>query len=202
MIRVGLTGGYATGKSFVANELERLGCRLIYADKLGHEALLPSGEAYQPAVDLFGPEILTDGLIDRKKLGQIVFENPALLDRLSALVHPAVFRAEQELIDRYSRLDPNSVIVVEAAILIESGRRDTFDRIIVTTCSPETQIARAMKRDGLTREQVAARIAKQMPIEEKKGYADYLVDTDHPKEATIARVCDIFAQLKSLAVQS
>jgi dephospho-CoA kinase len=201
MLRVGLTGGYATGKSFVAGELEHLGCRLIYADQLGHEALLPSGAAYQPTIDLFGAEILTGDRIDRKELGQIVFENPGLLDRLSAVIHPAVFLAEEELIDKYTRLDPNSVIVVEAAILIESGRRDIFDRMIVTTCSPETQIARAMKRDGLTREQVAARLAKQMPIEEKSRYADYLVDTDQSKEATIAEVRGIFAHLKVLALQ-
>jgi dephospho-CoA kinase len=201
MLLVGLTGGYATGKSFVADELERLGCRLIYADRLGHHALLPSGEAYRPALDLFGKEILTDGLIDRKKLGRIVFAHPDLLDKLSALIHPAVFNAEQKLIEEYSRLDPHAIVVVEAAILIETGRCKIFDRLIVTVCSAETQLARAMKRDGLTREQVAGRLTKQMPLEEKSGYADYLVDTDGPKETTLSRVNEVFLDLRSLAQQ-
>lgn len=202
MLLVGLTGGYATGKSFVADELERLGCRLVYADSLGHQALLPSGEAYQPVLDLFGDEILTAGLIDRKRLGQIVFARPDLLDKLSALIHPAVFHAEQKLIEEYSRLDPRAIIVVEAAILIETGRHKIFDRLIVTVCSTETQIARAMKRDGLTREQVKTRLTKQMPVEEKSRYADYLVDTDGPKESTLFRVNEVFTELRGLAQQS
>lgn len=199
MLRVGLTGGYATGKSFVANELERLGCRLIYADKLGHEALLPSGEAYRAIIQLFGHDILSDGLIDRKKLGQIAFGHPDRLNRLSELIHPAVFHAEEKLVREYARLDPSVIVVIEAAILIETGRYKILDRIIVTTCSAETQIVRAMKRDGLTREQVAARLANQMPLEEKSRYADYLVNTDGPKEATLAGVNQIFAQLRELA---
>jgi dephospho-CoA kinase len=202
MLLVGLTGGYATGKSFVADELERLGCRLVYADSLGHQALLPSGQAYQPVLDLFGEEILTAGFIDRKKLGQIVFARPDLLDKLSALIHPAVFHAEQKLIEEYSRLNSRAIIVVEAAILIEAGRHKIFDRLIVTVCSTETQIARAMKRDGLTREQVKTRLAKQMPVEEKSSYADYLVDTDGPKESTLFRVNEVFTKLRGLAQQS
>lgn len=202
MLLVGLTGGYATGKSFVADELERLGCRLVYADSLGHQALLPSGQAYQPVLDLFGEEILTAGFIDRKKLGQIVFARPDLLDKLSALIHPAVFHAEQKLIEEYSRLNSRAIVVVEAAILIEAGRHKIFDRLIVTVCSTETQIARAMKRDGLTREQVKTRLAKQMPVEEKSSYADYLVDTDGPKESTLFRVNEVFTELRGLAQQS
>src|SRR3954468_15614200 len=99
MLLVGLTGGYATGKSFVASELERRGCHLIYADKLGHQVLEPGEEAYAAAIAIFGNEILReDQTIDRKKLGAIVFQNPEQLARLTAAVHPAVFKLEENLI--------------------------------------------------------------------------------------------------------
>jgi dephospho-CoA kinase len=203
MLRVGLTGGYATGKSFVAAELEQLGCHLIYADKLGHETLLPSGEAYGPAIQLFGSGILRpDGTIDRKALGDVVFENRVLLQRLTDLVHPAVFRLEEKLIAQFAASDPWGIVVVEAAILIETGRYRDYDRIIVTYCSLETQIARAIKRDHVTREQALARLANQKPVDEKRRFAHYLVDTDHMKEDTAASVKEIYLDLKRYAEQT
>jgi len=203
MLRVGLTGGYATGKSFVAAELEHLGCHLIYADRLGHETLLPSGEAYGPAIQLFGTSILQpDGTIDRKALGEIVFENRVLLEQLTDLVHPAVFRLEEKLMAQYAASDPSGIVVVEAAILIETGRYRDYDRIIVTYCSLETQIARAIKRDLVTREQALTRLKNQMPIEENRRFAHYLIDTDHTKEETAASVREIYLDLKRYAEQT
>ena len=203
MLTVGVTGGYATGKSFVAGELERLGSKLISADKLGHEALLPSGEAYEPAIALFGSSIVgPDGYIDRKKLGHIVFADPALLAKLTAIVHPAVFKLEAKLTAKYAEQDPAAVVVTEAAILIETGRYKMFDRLIVTVCSPETQVARGMKRDRLSREDVMDRIRHQIPLEEKRRYAHYIVDTDAPKAETIAQVEVIFRDLKRIAVNA
>ena len=199
MIKVGLTGGYASGKSFVARELERLGCRLIYADKLGHAVLEPTGEAYALSVEEFGRDILaSDGTIDRKKLGALVFRSPELLEKLSSFVHPAVFRLEERLLGEFEREDPHAIAVIEAAILIETGRNKVFDRLILTACNEEVQIARGMHRDGLTREEVLARLSKQMPTEEKKRYADFVIDTDGPKEQTLERVRNVFAELKSL----
>ena len=199
MIKVGLTGGYASGKSFVARELERLGCRLIYADQPGHAVLEPNGEAYAPTVEAFGPDILaSDGSIDRKKLGAIVFQSPEQLETLSSFVHPAVFRLEERLLSEFAREHPHTIAVIEAAILIETGRYQVFDRLILTACSEEVQIARGMHRDGLTREQVLARLSKQMPLEEKKRYADYVIDTGGPKEQTLEHVRAIFAELKAL----
>ena len=119
MLKVGLTGGYATGKSLVAKELEGLGCHLIYADELGHEVLRPDGEAYAATVETFGREILnSDGTIDRKRLGEIVFASPELLEQLSALVHPAVIRLEERLIEEFQTKDPHGIAVIEAAILL------------------------------------------------------------------------------------
>jgi dephospho-CoA kinase len=200
MLRVGLTGGYATGKSFVGSELESLGCRLIFADKLGHDVLLPDSDGYQAAIDLLGPRIVnSDGLIDRKKVASVVFNDPQLLGRLSEIVHPLVRAREAVLVEQYRREDPNAVIVTEAAILIETGRHKTFDRLIVTACSAAVQITRAMKRDGLTREEVLERIRRQIPLEEKRRYAHYVVETDGPKENTIAQVRAIYDDLRRVA---
>ena len=200
MIRVGLTGGYATGKSFVASELERLGCHLIYADVLGHTVLQPGGEAYDPAVELFGPDILDDhGAIDRKKLAGIVFESPELLQKLTDIVHPAVFRLEDAMLASFVQRDPLGISVIEAAILVETGRFKLFDRLIVTSCDEQTQIARGMKRDGVTRDEVLARLRKQLPLAEKMAHAHYVIDTSGTKEDTVRQVKEVYRDLEQLA---
>ena len=203
MLKVGLTGGYATGKTFVARELERLSCHLIYADELGHQVLLPEGEAYSPTVAAFGRGILEpDGRIDRKKLAAVVFPSAELLDKLSGFVHPAVFRLEQQLLTAIGEKDPHAIAVIEAAILIETERYKAFDRLIVTVCDADTQIARAMKRDHLTREEASARLGQQLPNEEKVRHAHYVVDTSGSKEQTLRRVAQIYRELKQLAESS
>jgi dephospho-CoA kinase len=200
MIKVGLTGGYATGKSFVAAEFERLGCHVIYADRLGHAVIEPGGHAYRPVVQAFGPEILgADQSIDRKKLASIVFSSPELLQRLNGFIHPAVFRLEEEMLDRFAKEDPRGIAMIEAAILIETGRYSVFDRLILTVCSTETQIARATRRDHVTREEVLARLSRQMPVEEKKRYAHYVINTDGPKDATLRQILPIYQDLTQLA---
>lgn len=200
MLKVGLTGGYASGKSFVAGELERRGCLLIYADQLGHAVLEKEGEAYAPTAEAFGAGILAaDGSIDRKKLAGAVFDSPELLAKLSSFVHPAVMRLEQQMFERWEVEHAGGIAVVEAAILIETGRYTAFDRMILVACDPATQIARGIKRDHLTREEVLARLARQMPLEEKKKYAHYIIDTDGPKETTIRQVDEVFRELKQRA---
>jgi dephospho-CoA kinase len=202
MLRVGLTGGYATGKTFVGRELEQLGCLLISADKLGHEVLEPGGEAYEPAHDAFGDAILNgDGTINRKKLGEIVFSSPEKLALLSGFVHPAVFHLENELMARYAEAKHDGIAVVEAAILIETGRFSTYERLIVTVCDSETQITRGMRRDHLTRDQVLERLAHQMPVEEKRKYADFVIDTSGEKAETIRATEAVYMELKSLVEQ-
>lgn len=200
MIKVGLTGGYATGKSFVAAEFERMGCHVIYADRLGHAVIEPSGAAYRPVVEAFGPEILAaDESIDRKKLASIVFSSPDLLQRLNGFIHPAVFRLEKEMLARFIKEDPRGMAIIEAAILIETGRYSVFDRLILTACSTETQIERAARRDHVTRDEVLARLSRQMPLEEKKRYAHYVINTDGPKEATLRQILPVYEDLKQLA---
>jgi dephospho-CoA kinase len=200
MLLVGLTGGYATGKSFVASELRRRGCHLIYADELGHRVLEPGGEAYAPTVAIFGNQILKpDGTINRKQVGSIVFEDPELLAKLTALVHPAVFRLEHEMIAHFAASDPQGIVVVEAAILIESNRQSLFDRLILTACDTETQIERGMRRDGITRQQALARLARQLPVERKKAFAHFVIDTGGTKESTVRQVESVFQELISAA---
>jgi dephospho-CoA kinase len=199
MLKVGLTGGYATGKTCVAKELERLGCHVIYADELGHKVLLPDGEAYAGTVEAFGRSILNaDGTIDRKRLGEIAFASPEVLEKLSVLVHPAVIRIEERLLNEFQTHDPRGIAVVEAAILIEIGRHTVFDRIILTSCDEQTQMTRGMKRDHATREQVLARLATQLPVHEKDPRAHYIVDTSGPKEETARQVQRVYGELKRL----
>jgi dephospho-CoA kinase len=200
MLKVGLTGGYATGKTFVASEFERLGCQLIFADQLGHAALQPGGAAYAPTVALFGHDILlADASIDRKKLGSIVFGSPDLLSKLNAIVHPAVFAMEERMLADFAARDPHGIVMLEAAILIEAGRYTDCDKLVVTACDQEAQIARGMKRDGITREAVLARLSKQMPLEEKKRYADFVIDTSGSRDETLRQVQEVFGELKPLA---
>ncbi len=199
MLRVGLTGGYATGKSFIASELKRLGCHVIQADKLGHEVLNPEGAAYLATVETFGPDILApDATIDRKKLGALAFPSLELLEKLNSIVHPAVFQLEETMMEEFRAEDPTGIAVVEAAILIETGRFKAYDRIILTTCSEAEQITRGMTRDHLTREQVTARLNNQMSSEEKKRYAHYVIDTEVPKAETARQVERIFSELLEL----
>jgi dephospho-CoA kinase len=200
MLKVGLTGGYASGKSFVALRLEQLGCRVIYADKLGHQVLEPPGEAYLPTVEAFGRNILdAANHIDRKQLAAIVFADPERLRLLNSIVHPAVFHLEERELTAWRVSHPAGIAVVEAAILIETGRYVIFDRLVVTTCTRETQITRAMRREGITREQALVRIERQLPAEEKKRYAHYVVDTEGTEEQTTQQVNEIFNELKTLA---
>src|SRR3954469_17763354 len=122
MLRVGLTGGLACGKSFVGRTLESFGCRVVRADDLGHQVLAPGGEAYEPVIQQFGEHILNaDRSINRANLAAEVFGNPEKLAVLNALVHPAVFRREEEFIRSAETEDPNAMVVIEAAILIETG---------------------------------------------------------------------------------
>jgi dephospho-CoA kinase len=199
MLRVGLTGGLATGKSFIAQILGYLGCHLISADELGHKALSPSGDAYEPVMKAFGGGILReDRTIDRRKLASIVFEQPDLLARLNAIVHPVIFQQEEELIRQYAANDPAGIVVVEAAIMIEAGSYTHYQKLIVAVCTEEQQIERAMRRDNLSRDQVEARLRRQMPLAEKIRLADYLIDTSGPKEDTIRQTESVYQSLRSI----
>lgn len=199
MLRVGLTGGLASGKSFVGQALAELGCHLIQADLLGHQVLYPGGEAYEGAIHEFGSGILEpDGRISRRKLAEEVFGKPDRLAVLNGLVHPPVIRREEELTAGFAKRDPGGIVVVEAAILIETGSHQRFQRLVLAVCPREQQIERAMHRDGLTRQEALARLARQMPLDEKRKYADYVIDTSGTKEETLKQVRETYNSLRSI----
>ncbi len=200
MLRVGLTGGLASGKSFVGRAFADRGCLVVNADQLGHEALAPGSPAYAGVIEEFGRGILNaDGTIDRRRLAAEVFGKPERLAALNALVHPPVIRREEELIEAFFRRDPQGIAVVEAAILIENGSHKRFDKLVVAVCTREQQIERAMSRDGITRDEVLSRLDRQMPLEEKRKYADYVVDTSGSKEETLRQVQDVYERLRSIS---
>lgn len=199
MLKVGLTGGLACGKTFVGEALAGLGCHLIQADELGHQVLLPSGEAYADVVREFGQGILhADGTIDRKRLAAEVFAEPDRLETLNRLVHPHVFRREYELIEQFARSDPRGIVVVEAAILIETGTYKYYDRLILVECEEQQQIERSLKRDHTDRAEVLARLSRQMPLVEKRRFAHYLIDTSGSKEETLHRVREVYQALRRI----
>jgi len=200
MLRVGLTGGLASGKSLVGRELARLGCHVISADELGHEVMLPGGEAYAPILAEFGPEILNaEGQIDRAKLAATVFKDPERLEKLTRIVHPAVTRRQQALVADIASREPGAIVVLEAAILVETGGYRNFDQLIVVVCRREQQIERALEREKSTREDVLARLDRQLPLEEKRKVADYVIDTSGTKDETLAQTRQVYESLRSLS---
>jgi dephospho-CoA kinase len=168
-------------------------------DELGHQVQEPGAEAYDAIVQEFGAQILNQDLtIDRRALGREVFANPLRLEALNKIVHPAVRTRAQALEREFFSRSPNGIAMTEAAILIETGSFRDFDRLILAVCSPEQQIERAMARDGMSQEEVSNRLARQMPLDEKKKYADYIIDTSGTKENTLAQAKAVYERLKNL----
>jgi len=199
MLRIGLTGGLASGKSFVGRALGEMGCLLIEADLLGHQVMAKGAEAYDAIVAEFGAEILdAGGAIDRRRLGKLVFGNPELLDKLNAIVHPRVRARSRRLAEAYATREPDGICVYEAAIIVETGSFRDYDRLIVAACTEEQQVERAMLRDHLTREEVLDRLRRQMPLKEKVKYADYVIDTSGTKEHTLDQTRTVYASLRSI----
>lgn len=197
MLKVGLTGGLACGKTLVGEALARFGCLLVQADELGHEVLAPGGEAYEAVVQEFGSDILGEnGAIDRRALAARVFSSPDRLARLNALVHPPVVRREQQLLEEFAAREPHGIAVVEAAILIETGSYRRFDRIILVICLEEQQVERALRREGAVLDDIRARLSRQMPLEEKRKFADFVIDTSGDKQSTLRQTRAVYESLR------
>jgi dephospho-CoA kinase len=199
MLKVGLTGGIACGKSFVGEALAGYGCFVIQADQIGHQVLAPDGEAYAEAAREFGDRILAgDGSIDRRRLAALVFADAGKLARLTAIVHPAVIRREEALVAEFFARQPHGIVVMEAAILIETGSYRRFDKLILVFCAQEQQIERAMRRQGAVEADIRARIGQQMPLEEKRKYADFVIDTSGTKEETLRQARAVYEELRRM----
>jgi dephospho-CoA kinase len=196
---VGLTGGLACGKTFVGEALAGFGCLLIQADALGHEGLEPGGEVYPMVVQEFGSDIVnSEGHIDRRLLAGLVFGSPEKLARLNALVHPYVLRREEELIGEFAVREPHGIAVMEAAILIETGSYQRFDRLILVTCREEQQVERALRRSGAVESDVRARLSRQMPLAGKLKFADFVIDTSGEKEDTLRQTRAVYEALRRI----
>ncbi len=196
----GLTGGIASGKSTVARILEELGAKVIDADRVGHELLRRSHPVHQQVVARFGQGVLRpDGEIDRKLLGSMVFADPQRLRELSAIVHPSLIARVDELAAELRAGRPGAVIVVDAAVIYEAGVADRFAKILVAWCRPEQQIERLMAKTGLSREEALRRVASQIPSEEKRRRADYVIDCSGNLAQTRAQAEALYPEIKRLA---
>jgi dephospho-CoA kinase len=205
MLRVGLTGGIACGKSTVAAMMSMLGCHVLEADNLAHDLIEPGQPAYDKVVREFGPGILSDDKrVDRAILARIVFSEPARLEVLNRIVHPRVLEVTDKEFERIAAADPSGVAVLAAALLIEAGYDAHLDRLVVVWCRPEQQIVRLTDHAsgrGMTRAEADARIAAQMPLDRKKAMADDLIDASGTLDATRRQVSALVARLKRLAVE-
>jgi dephospho-CoA kinase len=192
-LRVGLTGGIASGKSTVAGLLARAGAQVIDADGLAHGLMEPGGATHGPIVERFGRDLLDrEGRIDRERLGRLVFADRKAREALNAIVHPLV----RQEIERRIGLSPGPIVVVDAALLVETGSYRDFDRLIVVRCSPETQRRRLRERDGLTEAEARARLDAQADVDRKVAVADYVIDTDGTLEQTRQQTERVHADLR------
>ncbi|MFM8395986.1 MAG: dephospho-CoA kinase, partial [Acidobacteriota bacterium] len=200
MLKVGLTGGIASGKSYVLGLLRDFGCHVLDADATAHQVMEPGEPAHAAIVAHFGAEILDSaGRIDRPRLGAIVFADPAQRAALNAIVHPRVYEAQANWLIEVEAQHPGGIAIIDAALMIETGSWRRFDRLVVVHCMPEIQLSRLMERNGLSREAAEARIAAQLPVAEKLRYADFTVDTSAGFDDTRRQVEVLYRQLRELA---
>ena len=207
MLKVGLTGGIASGKSVVGEMLVALGARLVEADRIAHELMLPGQPVYNEVVRHFGGGILNPDLsVNRARLAEAAFGSPASPSRvqeLNRIVHPAVIRSQEEWMEEVGRQDPRAVAVVEAALIVEAGAAKRFDRLIVVTCSDEQRIARFAARQKLdleaARKEVTRRTAAQLPDAAKIKAADYVIDNSGSLDYTREQVGQVWEKLRGEA---
>jgi dephospho-CoA kinase len=197
MLKVGLTGSIAVGKSHVLRAFAELGCHVIDADQIARDVVAPETEGLKSVVDAFGDVLHPDGTLDRARLGQIVFADESKRQQLNALLHPLIIAAQDDLIREIESRDADGIVIIDAALMIESGGYQRLDKLIVVYCEPEIELERLMARDGLSREAAQERIKTQMPQEEKKKYADFLIDTSGSFDETRAQVVTVFEQLRA-----
>ncbi|HUQ33336.1 MAG TPA: dephospho-CoA kinase [Pyrinomonadaceae bacterium] len=197
MLRVGLTGSIGVGKSYVSSVLAELGCHVLDADATAREVVAPGTEGLGAVVAAFGVEVTQpDGTLDRARLGAIVFADSRKRLLLNSILHPLIIRAQDERLRAWEAEDAEGIAIVDAALMIESGGYSRFDYLIVVHCRPLIQLERLMARSSLSREEAKRRIAAQMPQEEKKTYADFLIDTSDGFEDTRRQTAEVYRRLR------
>jgi len=197
---VGLTGGIASGKNLVGRCFERAGIPVIDADPIGHELIEPGAPSYRQVVELFGREVLAaDGRIDRAKLAQRVFADPARRRALNALLHPPILLEAERRARALHEQRGYPIVVMSAALLVEAGAARQMDRVVLVACRPEVQIERLRSRDGLTLEQARARLAAQVGDAERRRMAHFVIDNSGSRAATRARALRVARLLWGVA---
>ena len=218
MLKVGLTGGIASGKSVVGEMFVALGACLVQADRIAHELMLPGQPVYNEVVRHFGGGILNRDLsVNRAKLAEAAFgsapaagkgksaasAHPSRIQELNRIVHPAVLRSQEEWMEEMGRQDPHAVAMVEGALIIEAGAAKRFDRLIVVTCSDEQRVVRFAARHKLAldaaRKEVERRMAAQLPEAEKIKIADYVIDNSGSLDKTREQVRQVWGKLRTEA---
>ena len=203
MILVGLTGGIASGKSEVSRIFKKLGAYLIDADEIAHALLQPNTQIWKKVVEYFGAEILRpDQTIDRKRLGQMVFDDPKKLTVLNAILHPSVFAEKERRQKAIAQADPQAIVIFDVPLLIETRAHEWVNKVIVVTVDRKTQLKRLMERNGLSKQEAQKRIRAQMPSSKKSKYADYLVDSREPLPQMEIHIRQIFEELKHRAANT
>jgi dephospho-CoA kinase len=217
MLKVGLTGGIAAGKSVVGEMFVALGAHLVQADRIAHSLMQPGEAVYNEVVRHFGREILNrDGSVNRAKLAAAAFGPASLakgkresraqqtrIEELNRIVHPVVIRSQDAWMQEMGRQDPDAVAIVEAALILEAGAGDHFDRLVVVTCNEEQRAIRFAARQKIdfesARKEVMRRMAAQLPDEEKIKAADYVIDNSGLLERTREQVCMVWQELSTLS---
>src|SRR5574338_1630395 len=193
MLRVGLTGSIAVGKSFVTSVFAELGCHTLDADQTAREVVAPGAAGLKAVAEVFGEDVLApDGTLDRARMAAIVFGDESKRQQLNHVLHPFIIARQDEIMREWESEDPNGIGIVDAALMIESGGYKRFDKLIVVHCRPEVQLERLMLRDKLSRDEALRRINSQMPQEEKQKFADYLIDTTDGFDLTRARTVEVY----------
>jgi dephospho-CoA kinase len=200
MLIVGLTGGMCCGKTTVSSMFSELGCLIIDADLISRKLVEPGEPAYKRIIKFFGKEILNkDKSLDRKALGAIIFADRAKRKVLNSILHPSIIKEEERLIREAKERGKHRIAIVSAALMIEAGHFERFEKIVVVHCNRELQIERIMKREKVTRREAIQRIASQLSTREKKKYADYVINTSGPFTQTRKQVVQVYDKLKRLA---
>jgi dephospho-CoA kinase len=199
MLCVGLTGGIASGKSVVSKKLLELGAYVIDADTISRIVMQPDTECWKKVVDAFGKGVLqSDSSIDRKKLASIVYNDPVKRNTLNQIVHPAIKQKIEAELEKIGNKSPDAVVIIEAALLVETGTYKEYDKLIVVHAPVELRIERMIKRDGITREEARKRIDAQWPLDKKIEVADYKIRNDRSFNLLYQDATKVFSSLLSI----
>jgi dephospho-CoA kinase len=200
---VGLTGGIGSGKTLAASFFKELGAYVLNADIICRNLVEPEQPACREISENFGKEVFTaSGNLDRKKLANIIFKNPQKKEILEGILHPKVFEIEKLKYEAIRKEHPNAVVIVDAALLIESGNYKKMDKVIVVNSEEKNRIDRIIVRSQMSQDDVTTRINNQMPSEEKVRYADFILENLLDKDSLRSNVIDIYTKLEHLAAEN